>query len=1750
MSRLIISKIQQILILGILLYPGMLLSATTDVWVESEKLVNTSPEGNDWFGYRVASNTDTLAIGCPRCDIDPAVDTNEGKVFLYKQELGVWKETQVLGLTGSAMLNAGFGSSLAINDQYLIIGAPYSGEGIGAVYIYIRQNGSWVPHTTASIELPASSAGHFGYSLALHKDTNSATTRLLVGSPGSTDTKLQVNGTVYLYEFDLDGTPGTPKEFTSDIVGDWFGFSLDIVQDNIIIGAPLQQVDGVNEAGNAYLYERNLGGSNNWGLKESLLPSTRTTSGNFGYEVKLENDLAVVSAFAANIDPSVNNNSGAGEVHVYRYNSTDDNWPRVKDLVPNQETTNKHFGASIDINNAKIAVAMLRSITNVTPSAGAIYLFEESVAGKNDWAEIAKLTALDGGGNDELGSSVTLSPKSLFAGAHEASNDNVGAVYAFSEISNAVPELTPPTNLNVLEDTSYSETVSVFDADSDPVTVTAQTLPPWLSFNSTSLTLSGTPTNDFVGDNYIEMMVSDGFSSTTVGFTINVTNVNDAPYVVSTDKVGAEQGLIYSYQIEIADPDVGDVPTIIPITIPEWAAFDSLSNTLAGTPDYSQTGAHAVKLLVDDGNAKANSVYTHEFEINVNNINDAPQFVSTPVVSVQQNTLYEYTIVVTDVDFADDNLIVSNETALPAWLTLVGNTLSGIPGNDDVRIVEITLLVDDGNGENNSITKQTFNLEVINVNDAPQFNSTPTLSVQQDVAYEYLITVSDVDALDDNLVITSETTLPLWLTLNGNTLSGTPGNDDVGLIEITLLVDDGNGAENSITRQTFELEVTNINDAPHFNFTPIKEAIEDQLYELTVIATDPDRDIMSVEISSGTAWLALTQVMSSTWALSGTPSNDNVGPNNIGLTVSDGNGGSNIFNFTITVINVNDAPTFTTTPVESVTQDQAYNYLVTIKDDDAGDSLILSASSIPGWLTLEGNILSGTPSNDDVGEYDIILTVDDGTTQVDQPFTLTVTDLLEGDIGFTRIEPVQTIEGDSNVYRLDVSRQNGSYGEVVIDLEQELEVDELADVTITPSTLTWTDGDADIKNVEIKIIDDTDIEGQESIVIYLSVANGIVDLNANSQLSIIIEDNDFQIIEPEVKPLDLLTLTLPKAMQGKTFNDSIQLNEGTQPYHFDWTANIPGLQFSGADISGTPTKAGDYTIAFRVSDSSDPVYEVNAVYTLSVKEELSIDVDRLNYAIADNDYSFQFKASGGDPVYAWKIDGELPSGLTLQPTGFLSGTPNEAGDHQINVVVEDESGFATQGQYEIKVLGFGLQNDTPVLPAARVGLEYHAPLLISGGSEPYVCEVVEGDLPGGIDMKACQISGTPAMPGDYDFVVGVVDLKNPALGRRDEFVLRVREPRALAIANATAVYNEIGQEDLSSTGPGKGHIDEVLTDMTTDAFGNHYVVGHAYNKGNYQVHLLKYAADKTLAWHQVFDSGIHDYIYSVAISPDQSVYIAGFQLEGNRYDGLIVKYSHKGVKEWERTYSGIDNTDNFYGLIASNDAVYVVGESYNGYDFDAIILKYSASGELQWTQKYLTSNNDTAYKIQLVSCDSEQEKDCETLLVAGTSGQEVKTGWLLSLNAHDGSYRADSLLFSEGLIKVLEQDRDGNVIVGGDRRDGGWLIAKVANDLNVLWNISYRENEVSGLRGIAVDPDGFIYVAGSTRINGNSDAFIGVLNHNGDVHQTFLLEAPDNEYPRSLVIDANLRLIVSGHKESKSGSKFLLWEVDYGGALQ
>ena len=571
---------------------------------------------------------------------------------------------------------------------------------------------------------------------------------------------------------------------------------------------------------------------------------------------------------------------------------------------------------------------------------------------------------------------------------------------------NGAPVISSTALTSATQDAAYSYTLVATDSDvGDSLTLSAVTLPSWLSFNAATGVLSGTPANANVGSHAVVLRATDVDGLTAEqSFSIVVANVNDAPTISSTALTSANQDAAYSYTLVATDSDVGDSVTLSAVTLPSWLSFNTATGVLSGTPTNTNVGSHAVVLRATDVDGLTAE---QSFSIVVANVNDAPTISSTALTSATQDAAYSYTLVATDSDVGDS--VTLSAVTLPSWLSFNAATgvLSGTPTNANVGSHAVVLRATDVDG---LTAEQSFSIVVANVNDAPTISSTALTSATQDAAYSYTLVATDSD-VGDSLTL-SAVTLPSWLSFNAATgvLSGTPTNANVGSHAVVLRATDVDGLT---AEQSFSIVVANVNDAPTISSTALTSATQDAAYSYTLVATDSDvGDSVTLSAVTLPSWLSFN---AATGVLSGTPTNTNVGSHAVVLRATDVDGLTAEQSFSIVVANVNDAPTISSMALTSATQDAAYSYTLVATDSDVGDSLTLSAVTLPSWLSFNAatGVLSGTPTNTNVGSHAVVLraTDVDGLT-AEQSFSIVVANVNDAPVATNQ---TVTLEEDSSV---------------------------------------------------------------------------------------------------------------------------------------------------------------------------------------------------------------------------------------------------------------------------------------------------------------------------------------------------------------------------------------------------------------------------------------------------------------------------------------------------------------------------------------------------------------------------------------------------------------------------------------------------------------------------------------------------------------------------------------------------------------
>ena len=336
--------------------------------------------------------------------------------------------TQTKKLTASdAAANDRFGYSIAINGDTVVVGASGKNSNTGAAYIFERNQGgveNWgqVKKLTAS---DAAVNASFGSSVSINADT------VVIGANGSVPGAAYISvGAAYIFERNQGGTEnwGQVQKLTASDPANYasFGSSVAINADTVVVGA-YGKVPG-----RAYIFERNQGGDEHWGQLKELTASDAVGGDQFGISVAISIDTVAVGA-------NHGNRATSGAVYIFERNQNGvESWGQVQELTADDATLLDEFGISVAIEGDTLVVgAWARNID----TGGAAYIFERNQGGIEGWGEVQKLTASDAAAHDQFGSSVAIDGNTVPVGAVDK-NSSTGAAYIF-ELTAPTPTPTP-----------------------------------------------------------------------------------------------------------------------------------------------------------------------------------------------------------------------------------------------------------------------------------------------------------------------------------------------------------------------------------------------------------------------------------------------------------------------------------------------------------------------------------------------------------------------------------------------------------------------------------------------------------------------------------------------------------------------------------------------------------------------------------------------------------------------------------------------------------------------------------------------------------------------------------------------------------------------------------------------------------------------------------------------------------------------------------------------------------------------------------------------------------------------------------------------------------------------------------------------------------------------------------------------------------------------------------------------------------
>lgn len=305
----------------------------------------------------------------------------------------------------------GFGTSVAIKGDYLMVGAPLHPTafpgGPGAAYIFRRADGgrpghvddSWVPEEKFVGTLPGLLGENFGATVALQGD------RAAVGAPGGQLAgQAAPNGLVHVYRRDDNGTPAHPEDDAwieeavlaaqAPAAFERFGAGLDFDAENLLIGSP----KGPFSAGSASVHHFRLldagtpkdPSDDAWVEHAVLTPPPGVDAKLFGDVLDLDGRRALIGADGAALLFELDD-AGTPE------NPDDDFWIDAGQLAVPGLDASDDYGMAVSLAGNRALVGAPRTLTSksqgIAYSFGKLQPFNAPLRAEAEWMQIAQINA-------------------------------------------------------------------------------------------------------------------------------------------------------------------------------------------------------------------------------------------------------------------------------------------------------------------------------------------------------------------------------------------------------------------------------------------------------------------------------------------------------------------------------------------------------------------------------------------------------------------------------------------------------------------------------------------------------------------------------------------------------------------------------------------------------------------------------------------------------------------------------------------------------------------------------------------------------------------------------------------------------------------------------------------------------------------------------------------------------------------------------------------------------------------------------------------------------------------------------------------------------------------------------------------------------------------------------------------------------------------------------------------------------------
>ena len=829
---------------------------------------------------------------------------------------------------------------------------------------------------------------------------------------------------------------------------------------------------------------------------------------------------------------------------------------------------------------------------------------------------------------------------------------------------NEAPSITSAASADVTENsTGTIHTAAASDPEGKTLTYTISgTDADDFNIDSSSGALSFAEAPDFEipsdadGDNtyQLNLEASDGTNTSSQALTISVSNVNEAPTITSAATTSVNENTTDSvYTIAASDVDADDTHTYSIVGGADKALLilDGAELSFVTAPDYETPPASGDNTYeVDLRATDAAGLYAElKLSITVDDVDEQPTLTSVTSVEVDEN-IDTGTIVYTATASDPENktlsyqIVAGGDSGAFQPITSAGNqgTIrfdaspdfeSPADANGD-NTYELTISVSDGTTA--SVT-QAITIIVTDEND-----NTPVITAGQSFA-----NVSEDSAAGTELGTVAATdadagtTFQSWAITDGNSAGDFAIDQASGVLsvasgasldfetkpsytlELTVQDDDSTNTSGAVE---VSISIADVNEAPTFTSSATPLSVDENSAGVIYTASASDVDASDTQTYSiaGGADQDLFVINGADLSFKSAPDFEDVSGDNtyeVTIRVTDSAGLYADLSLSITVDNVNEAPTFSPTSYSASAPENSTGgfFAAEANDEDAGDTITFSlASGVSdndlfyidpsfGFLNfIDSQDYEASPQtgvNQD-GTYEVVISASDGDLSSDPDFTLTVTllDANEAPTFATTSDSATAPENSTAAFYTAAATDQDAGASITYSLVSDSGDNALFTVEPSSGELNFLAA----PNHEVH----GDADGDGTYNVEISAYDGSLDTATNLELSITVTDE-------------------PEAPTFASATDSATASENSTAVFYTVSTDNPAADDDGDSVS--------YSLEADVGDNN--LFTIDST-SGALNFSIAPDYENSNGTGADGTYNVTITAS----------DGSLSSTLALAVT--------------------------------------------------------------------------------------------------------------------------------------------------------------------------------------------------------------------------------------------------------------------------------------------------------------------------------------------------------------------------------------------------------------------------------------------------------------------------------------------------------------------